>query len=248
MAGLADELEKLRSLHQSGALTDDEFSAAKSRLLANDPTTDVGGSPESDVEAAPSATEEPTEPSPASVAPRTPEPRSQDTSTSAFLDPKANLRSLIGLIVLVAVLYGGYQLYRYVNAPRAPRGGADIAADLASIVREPQVVVDEEWVVDAGGVRWVEVTLPSRREALFEVDGRSHSSKGFSVYRVSGSEIDNVRNRRDFRHDPAFHGKKVRRFKAREYAPRGRTAFVVANSENLLRSMSVRVKVVIDPE
>ncbi len=35
--GLSDELEKLAGLHQQGVLTDDEFAAAKSRLLTGSP-------------------------------------------------------------------------------------------------------------------------------------------------------------------------------------------------------------------
>ncbi len=34
-AGLSAELEKLSGLHQQGILTDDEFAAAKNRLLTN---------------------------------------------------------------------------------------------------------------------------------------------------------------------------------------------------------------------
>jgi hypothetical protein len=34
---LADELRKLEELHRSGALTDEEFAAAKARVLAGEP-------------------------------------------------------------------------------------------------------------------------------------------------------------------------------------------------------------------
>lgn len=38
---LSDELAKLQELHQRGALTDDEFSRAKARLLGSDAATDA---------------------------------------------------------------------------------------------------------------------------------------------------------------------------------------------------------------
>lgn len=37
--GMSDELTKLQDLHQRGALTDEEFSRAKARLLDDDPAS-----------------------------------------------------------------------------------------------------------------------------------------------------------------------------------------------------------------
>jgi hypothetical protein len=57
-----------------------------------------------------------------------------------------------------------------------------------------------------------------------------------------------MKSRKSFSYDPQFSREKVKSFKFSGTVPQGATAFVVVNSENLLKSMGVRVRIVIDPE
>lgn len=96
--GLADELERLSELHQSGELSEAEYAAAKQRLLANDlPPPPLR--PELVDMAAPSS------PAPASVGP----PRWRAPTVSALACAPGGLRALgrwvQGLLIAAGALY-----------------------------------------------------------------------------------------------------------------------------------------------
>ena len=54
--------------------------------------------------------------------------------------------------------------------------------------------------------------------------------------------------RPSIRHSPAFRGLKVRSFRKVATVPKGKYSVVIRNSENLLMTMIVRVRIVADPE
>lgn len=215
---MADEIEKLKRLNDAGVLTSEEFAAAKERLLRQD---------------------QPVPPlRPVST------PDAPKSGAKVF-----RIRTLIGLLLLGMVLWVAYSFMvaatpELAGNPNRPRTMLEAAGNA---IRSPQVLVNEDWIVDAGGMKWLEVTVPTARPVSVQVQGLRDSAKGFSVYRVSMDELRNLKARKAFRHDPAFHGDKVRRFEHTATVAQGKMAFVVVNSENLLNSMMVRVKIVVDP-
>jgi hypothetical protein len=225
---LADEIEKLQRLHATGALTSEEFAAAKERLIRQGPP--------------PVSAFDPMPPAKGGGVP-------SKGGGSNFFSLRGNLRALVGLVVLVAVLWIGYSFLvtgnpKLAQNPNRPRTMMEAAGNA---IRSPQVVVDEDWIIDSGGMKWLEVTLPSARPVSIRVQGLRDTGKGFSVYRVAPAELGKLKKGKSFKHDPAFHGERVRRFEHIGTVAEGKMAFVVVNSENLLDSMVVRVRIVVDP-
>lgn len=102
--------------------------------------------------------------------------------------------------------------------------------------------------MSAGSLRTIEVTLRRGANVRVEVTGKKHVGKGFQVYRVVGADqIANLMKRKKFKHDPRFHGLKVSKFRTEHEVSRGRMAFAVVNSENLLDPIVVRVKITANP-
>jgi hypothetical protein len=183
--------------------------------------------------------------------PESAEPPRVTDSPKKFLDVKANLRSLIGAVILAIFVWGGYSLFVATNSDSLPNPAGrprTISEVVGRAVRPPQVLVDEDWVIDAGGLRFVTATLPDARPVSVTYEGGRDSGKGFSVYRVNADQLALLKSRKSFSYDPQFSREKVKSFKFSGTVPQGATAFVVVNSENLLKSMSVRVRIVIDPE
>ena len=119
---------------------------------------------------------------------------------------------------------------------------------VASEVRGPHVVLDEEFVVPSGGWQSREFRLPGVRPVRLNVQGVKDTAKGFTVYVMRTSEEDNFKANAAFRHLPSFQGLKVTSFTHTEDLPPGDWAVIVQNTENLLRSMTVRVQLTTDPK
>jgi hypothetical protein len=111
----------------------------------------------------------------------------------------------------------------------------------------PQVIVDEELAVDADGWQARSFTLASAHPIQVSAEGRSHADKGFSVYVMTSGELDHFRNKETFRHIPTLEGLKVRSFKKTATLAPGSWTVVVFNSENILNTMVVRLRVVAAP-
>ncbi len=118
---------------------------------------------------------------------------------------------------------------------------------LSSTVRSPQVVADEEVTVAAHAWRGPGFTLPSPRAVRIVADGKKHTEKGFRLYVMAPEELANLEKRKPFRDVPSFEGLKVHSFDKTETLPAGSWCVVVHNSENLLQTMVVHLRVVVDP-
>jgi|JI10StandDraft_1071094.scaffolds.fasta_scaffold40668_3 hypothetical protein len=163
------------------------------------------------------------------------------------LETRTKQKTRWGCMVPMLALLGGAVWFLAEFSGLSGVGRKAPVDALADRIRQPQVMADEDWVISAGGSRWLEISLPNSRPVLFEVTGKKHSGKGFAVYRVSSEELKNLKNRKQFRHDPSFHGEKVTRFRNLGRVPAGSSAFVVVNTENILDPIVVRVRVVVDP-
>lgn len=187
-------------------------------------------------------------------------PVKKPPSSSKLLDPRANLRTLIVAVVVALAGWAVYSVYIHMRLasdrtqPNSQRRGLahstkrprTILEAAAAAARDPKVLVDSDWVIGAGGKRWYEFTLSSPRRFSFEVSGVRSTKKGFSVYRVAGGEIAKLKSKK-FRYQTDFSAERVRRFSKTGVVPAGRNAFVVRNSHNLMKAMTVRVKIVADP-
>lgn len=164
-----------------------------------------------------------------------------------MLDPKANAKAAVRIVMVL----GGIVLVLLVAlwTVRALSSGTGPVAGAAAVVLRggPEIVADEEFTVDAGGSQMRGFGLPGPRPVKVEVLGRRDTDKGFSVYMIDQSEWDAFKAGRKFEQYPTFEGLKVRSMTKTASMPAGRYAVVVRNSENMFNSMSVHLKITVDP-
>lgn len=118
---------------------------------------------------------------------------------------------------------------------------------LARVVARPQVIVDEEVAIGAHGWQSRGFTLPSARPIQVIADGKTHADKGFTVYVMSSDELDHFRNRATFHHISELQGLKIRSFSQTARLAAGAWTVVVQNSENIINTMVVHLRVVSNP-
>ncbi|HET9624582.1 MAG TPA: hypothetical protein VFP84_24610 [Kofleriaceae bacterium] len=156
------------------------------------------------------------------------------------------LRRVVGALVLAGLLYVGFQTLHAALTPHAGGGETPLGA-LREAIATPQVVVDEEVAVDAGGWQARSFRLSSAGPIQVTAEGRKDTDKGFNVFVMSASELPNLEQDTTFSHVPDLQGLKIRSFSKTATLPAGDWTVVVMNSENILRTMVVRLRVVVDP-
>ncbi|HEY0480500.1 MAG TPA: hypothetical protein VGD37_23450 [Kofleriaceae bacterium] len=168
------------------------------------------------------------------------------------------LRVFIGVVVLAAIGLAIFQSLLRTSTTHSPNLSDSLQTSTPDapglprisprqILAQPQVIVDEELAVSAGGWQSRGFTLPSPRPIQVTTEGRKNSDKGFSLYVMNSSELDNFKQKTRFMHVPAFQGLKVRSFSNTATLPAGEWTVVVANSENILKTMVVHLRVVANP-
>ncbi|WP_433926792.1 hypothetical protein AB3662_28225 [Sorangium cellulosum] len=144
------------------------------------------------------------------------------------------------LIFLSAAIASGCNETKQVTESLADHAGVN--------VRTPQVVVDEEMAIDAGGWQARGFSLPSPRPVQITAQGVKHTDKGFRVLLMDAAQLESFKARKEFRHIPSFEGLKIRSYSHTGELPSGSWVAVVANSENIINSMVVKLKIVVDPK
>lgn len=164
----------------------------------------------------------------------------------------STLRKLIGVVVLVVVGYVILQTIQASPTPaRSPAPGrnsyeAQPRSSLPAITR-PQIVVDEEVAISAGGWQGRSFSISSPRPIQVVAEGKTHTDKGFSVYVMNSSEVKHFQQRAEFRHIEALQGLKVRALSRVATLAPGAWTVIVANTENIINGMVVRLRIVADP-
>jgi hypothetical protein len=102
---------------------------------------------------------------------------------------------------------------------------------------------NDDWVIPSKGVH--PLSFESSRDSVMhaEVTGVKGTAKGFTVRLVPEAEYSNCINGGPCNAVPGFTGTKVGSFDHTERLPVGRWIFYVANTENILFSMTVHVHV-----
>lgn len=106
-----------------------------------------------------------------------------------------------------------------------------------------EVVCDKEVEVSAGGHGGITFTLARRANLRVVVTPVRDAAKGFSVYVMEEAEYANFTARREFVHFPALGGKDVAAIDANGAVAAGPYCVVIQNSENLMFSMRVHVRI-----
>lgn len=164
----------------------------------------------------------------------------------------SSLGKILGVVCLLGI---GLVV---LNASRGPMRAATGAARTvtgatpappASLLAaaKPQLVLDEELAVGARGWQSRGFTLSSPAPIQVVAQGVKHADKGFTVYVMASSELEHLKQHVEFQHISAFYGPKVRSLTRTATLGAGAWTVVVMNSENLLNTMVVHLRVVADP-
>lgn len=144
------------------------------------------------------------------------------------------------LFALSAAITSGCNETKQVTESLADHAGVN--------VRTPQVVIDEEMAIDADGWQARGFSLPSPRPVQVTAQGIKHTDKGFRVFLMDSAQLKNFKEKNEFRHIPSFEGLKIRSYSHTGELPAGSWVAVVVNSENIINSMVVKLKIVVDPK
>jgi len=162
---------------------------------------------------------------------------------------RSPLRTLIGVGVLaiVGVVFLRSLQTAATYAPQSPASAEEPLISLRQMIAKPQIIVDEEVAVTASGWQSRSFTLNSPRPVQVVAEGKLHANKGFTLHVMDATGLDNLQQRTTFEYVSGFQGLKVRSFSHTATLGAGTWTVVVMNSENILNTMVVRLRVVVDP-
>ncbi|MDH5639670.1 MAG: hypothetical protein OEY28_00140 [Nitrospira sp.] len=150
---------------------------------------------------------------------------------------KLNVILLIVVLALGGAAFWAYREFR--------QGDID---PFGSAVRGPKTIHDTSVAINAGnGWQALPFSLVTPREVLIEVTGEAHTAKGFDVFVIRAENMDTFRSGQDFHHVSKFQGLSAVNYKESHSLPAGTFYAVVVNSNNILNTMTVHVRVVTDP-
>lgn len=112
---------------------------------------------------------------------------------------------------------------------------------------QSETLINEVMSVGAGSSTWRSFYIPRNQMIELAAQGVSHADKGFSVYVVDEAELSSVRSGRPFRHVPTLAATKTRAFVRHSPINSGQWYVVVMNTENIMNTMTVQVRVVSNP-
>ena len=176
-----------------------------------------------------------------------------ETETIRTANGAAWRRWLTGLIALVAVSALGFFLLGGVEGISAKLGklsgrGADGTASPADVMRSPQVVCDETLTIGSGGSQGRGFELPSARPVQVEITGIRDTAKGFSVFCIDPADFERFSAGQKVPVLAAFRGQQVSSMKETHRMAAGRYMIVVNNSQNILNSLQVKLRITVDPD
>lgn len=151
-----------------------------------------------------------------------------------------------GVICLAMAMYDRFFSRPAAAAPPAPAAHSGVDTSTLDL-RDTQVLVDETTAVSAGGLHSYTFSLPSSRPVRVVVEGVRETAKGFDVRMVRPEELEKVQAGLDFRHIPDLSGLKVQSMDKTARLSPGQWALVVSNTQNIMNTMQVRVRVIADP-
>lgn len=167
---------------------------------------------------------------------------------SILVGVAAGLALIIGITYLVLVMF----VPGFSGSDDGRQAGSvgqrpNIGQRAAEAIRGPQVIVDEEIAVSAYGWQGRIFAVPSDRRVQVAVEGRTHTDKGFTVLVVPESDLEALKQEQSVSHLQSFYCLKVRSCNKINVVPAGSWAVIVRNSENIMNTMVVKLRVVSDP-
>ena len=112
-----------------------------------------------------------------------------------------------------------------------------------------QDVINEDWIIAAGDVRAMSFSLNAPAAVRIDMTPVKDAAKGVTLRLVPTEDADACAGRAQgrCRSRPGFDGFKVGSFSHAEQVPAGTWTFYVANTENILKSATVHIHLVVNP-
>jgi hypothetical protein len=123
-----------------------------------------------------------------------------------ILDPKANLKALIRIVVLLAILGGGIWLFlRYTAGEKAANRVASV------VLRQPIELKNVIESLPANSFKGLPISLPYAGTVMVELGVKAGND--VDVYLVPQDQIERVQKKEQFRHLQEFEAKKTRSYR-----------------------------------
>jgi len=164
---------------------------------------------------------------------------------SAFLDPKANFRSLVGGVALIATLWLGYSIF--VGQDASLKASVHRPATIFEAIRKPETILDETIIIEASGSQSRCWTFESPQSLSVVVTGKAETAKGFSAFFAETAEVRKFEKGDEFRYVSSLSGRRISEVRGTSTVAGGAWCLVISNTENIVRAMTVQAKVVRDP-
>lgn len=162
---------------------------------------------------------------------------SQDEKKSKFLDPKSNLKGLLRIAVVVAVLLGGiWLLIRFTAGEKAANRVTQ------TLLQRPMELKDSIESVTASSWKGFPVTLPYT--GTLTVDMTVVKGNELDVYVVAPDQIEKIKQKKEFTHVQNFEAQKTKNYRRSGRLPKGDYYLVVIDTTlGILSASASDVKV-----
>jgi hypothetical protein len=125
---------------------------------------------------------------------------------AGFLDPKSNVKALVRILIIVAVLIGGIWVFLRFTAGKKV---ADVTT--ATILRQPIELKDSIESIKASSWKGFPVSLPYAGTLLVELNVRNGNA--IDVFVMGRDEIENFKSKKPFNHVPEFEAQKTKTYR-----------------------------------
>src|ERR1051326_3145113 len=130
----------------------------------------------------------------------------QPQKGSTFLDPKANAKGLIRILLIVVVLIGfAWFLVRHFA------GEKEANKMVSTVLKSPIELKNSVENLPASSFKWVSLSLPYTGTLTVEV--RVLKGNDVDIYIIQPDEIDNIKTKRPFKYLQDFDAQKTKNFR-----------------------------------
>jgi len=170
-------------------------------------------------------------------------PPSQEPKANKFFDPKANLKALIRLIVIIAALLGCvWLIVRYFAGEKAANNVT------AAVLHQRIDLLDRVEDLPASSLKALALTLPY--SGTLSVDLLVRKGNNINVYLIEPGEIEKVKAKQSFTYLVGFDAEKTKVYR-RSGSVRSGSYYLVLIDKSLgvlsQSSSDIQVKVKLEP-
>ena len=153
-----------------------------------------------------------------------------------FLDPKANLRSLVRYTFIFAILLAGFWLYVHY------RGQRKANTVVASVLRQPIELKSSTENIPAASYQAFTLTLP--HDGTLVIEGTVMNGNGLDIYLVTFKQMDNIQSKQPFTKIQGFDATKTKNYERSARMAKGDYYLVFEDtSSGILSKTATDVKI-----